>query len=66
MKYQEIELKRRQMFILAEKYGMSSERTIRCSQELDLLLNDIQHRLSPNGPPPSAENVCIQGFYLVW
>ncbi|MEK4564935.1 aspartyl-phosphate phosphatase Spo0E family protein [Alkalihalobacillus sp. FSL R5-0424] len=50
MKYQEIELKRRQMFILAEKYGMSSERTIRCSQELDLLLNDIQHRLSPNGP----------------
>ncbi|MEN0643515.1 aspartyl-phosphate phosphatase Spo0E family protein [Alkalicoccobacillus gibsonii] len=50
MKYQEIEWKRRQMFLLAEKYGMTSERTIRCSQELDLLLNDIQHRLSANGP----------------
>ncbi|MCM2674400.1 aspartyl-phosphate phosphatase Spo0E family protein [Alkalicoccobacillus plakortidis] len=46
LKYNEIEKKRMQMFLLAQKYGMTSERTIRCSQELDELLNDIQHNVS--------------------
>lgn len=47
MIYKAIELKRLQMFKLAKEYGMTSERTIRCSQELDELLNNIQH--TPNG-----------------
>ncbi|WP_088102128.1 aspartyl-phosphate phosphatase Spo0E family protein [Halalkalibacter urbisdiaboli] len=38
----EIELKRRQMLHFAKKYGFTSEKTVQCSQELDLLLNLVQ------------------------
>ncbi len=37
-----IELKRRQMFNLAKKYGFTSDQTVQCSQELDQLLNQLQ------------------------
>ncbi|WP_081766784.1 aspartyl-phosphate phosphatase Spo0E family protein [Alkalihalobacillus trypoxylicola] len=37
-----IESKRNQMLLFAEKYGINSEKTVRCSQELDQLLNLIQ------------------------
>ncbi|TSB46982.1 aspartyl-phosphate phosphatase Spo0E family protein [Alkalicoccobacillus porphyridii] len=47
MIYKAIEKKRLQMFKLAKEYGMTAERTIRCSQELDQMLNDIQH--TPSG-----------------
>ena len=47
MIYKAIEKKRLQMFKLAKEYGMTAERTIRCSQELDQMLNDINH--SPSG-----------------
>ncbi|MDQ0205992.1 aspartyl-phosphate phosphatase Spo0E family protein [Alkalicoccobacillus murimartini] len=49
MKYKEIEKKRLQMFRLAQEYGMTSERTIRCSQELDELLNDLHHTVYSEG-----------------
>ncbi|WP_209122664.1 aspartyl-phosphate phosphatase Spo0E family protein [Alkalihalobacillus sp. BA299] len=37
-----IERKRNQMILLAEKYGYTSEATVKCSQELDKLLNLAQ------------------------
>ncbi len=37
-----IEKKRLEMLIFAQKYGFTSERTIKCSQELDKLLNIVQ------------------------
>ncbi len=41
-----IERKRNQMVILAEKYGYTSEATVKCSQELDKLLNLAQQTSS--------------------
>ena len=38
----EIESKRMQMLLLAKRYGYTSEKTVKCSQELDHLLNLIQ------------------------
>ncbi|MED1562530.1 hypothetical protein AJ85_12765 [Alkalihalobacillus alcalophilus ATCC 27647 = CGMCC 1.3604] len=38
----QIESKRNQMLRLAEKYGFTSDETVRCSQELDELLNTLQ------------------------
>ncbi|WP_368504422.1 aspartyl-phosphate phosphatase Spo0E family protein [Alkalihalophilus sp. As8PL] len=37
-----IELKRRQMLILAKKHGFTHKETVKCSQELDQLLNKLQ------------------------
>ncbi|MCA1030983.1 aspartyl-phosphate phosphatase Spo0E family protein [Bacillus timonensis] len=34
-----IEIKRRKMISLANKYGFQADETVQCSQELDLLLN---------------------------
>jgi len=34
-----IEIYRNEMFELADKYGPTSEETVECSQQLDLLLN---------------------------
>ncbi|WP_083991270.1 aspartyl-phosphate phosphatase Spo0E family protein [Alkalihalobacillus pseudalcaliphilus] len=42
MKRRLIESKRSQMLRLAKKYGFTSAQTVRCSQELDELLNEIQ------------------------
>ncbi|ADC51227.1 MULTISPECIES: aspartyl-phosphate phosphatase Spo0E family protein [Alkalihalophilus] len=42
-----IELKRRQMFKLAKKYGFTSPQTVKCSQELDDLLNQVQFKQNP-------------------
>ncbi len=39
--YDAIEEKRKEMFDIAGRYGFASERTIRCSQELDRLLNAL-------------------------
>ncbi len=39
-----IEKKRKEMFDIAGRYGFASEKTIRCSQELDRLLNALMHR----------------------
>ncbi|MDE3838315.1 aspartyl-phosphate phosphatase Spo0E family protein [Bacillus methanolicus] len=38
----EIQHKREKMIDSAQKHGLTSERTIRCSQELDMLLNEYQ------------------------
>ncbi|EIJ81709.1 hypothetical protein PB1_02180 [Bacillus methanolicus PB1] len=38
----EIQHKREKMIDFAQKHGLTSERTIRCSQELDMLLNEYQ------------------------
>lgn len=38
---QAIEKKREKMKYLAKRYGMTSKKTIHCSQELDKLLNVI-------------------------
>ncbi len=43
----EIESKRSQMLHFARKYGFNSEKTVRCSQELDALLNVVQFRRKP-------------------
>lgn len=40
---QAIEKKREKMIYFAERYGMTSQRTVDCSQELDRLLNVICH-----------------------
>ncbi|MCA0987725.1 aspartyl-phosphate phosphatase Spo0E family protein [Guptibacillus algicola] len=39
-----IEKKRKEMFDIAGRYGFASEKTIRCSQELDRLLNALMQR----------------------
>lgn len=39
-----IELKRKQMLDFAKKYGFTAEITVKCSQELDKLLNCFQIR----------------------
>ncbi|KAB2497020.1 aspartyl-phosphate phosphatase Spo0E family protein [Bacillus cereus] len=38
---QAIEKKREKMIYFAERYGMTSQKTVDCSQELDRLLNVI-------------------------
>ncbi|MFV8828285.1 aspartyl-phosphate phosphatase Spo0E family protein [Alkalihalobacterium sp. APHAB7] len=43
-----IERKRSQMILLAEKYGYTSEATVKCSQELDKLLNLAQQNTCMN------------------
>lgn len=40
---QAIEKKREKMIYFAERYGMTSQKTVDCSQELDRLLNVICH-----------------------
>ncbi|CAM4131949.1 aspartyl-phosphate phosphatase Spo0E family protein [Bacillus cereus] len=40
---QAIEKKREKMIYFAERYGMTSQKTVNCSQELDRLLNVIWH-----------------------
>lgn len=37
-----IEQKRMQMLDFAKKYGFTAEITVKCSQELDKLLNSLQ------------------------
>ncbi|MFC5713228.1 aspartyl-phosphate phosphatase Spo0E family protein [Thalassorhabdus alkalitolerans] len=38
-----IEEKRTEMLETAEKFGLSSEETLSCSQELDHLISEVQH-----------------------
>ncbi|ABS21202.1 aspartyl-phosphate phosphatase Spo0E family protein [Bacillus cytotoxicus] len=38
---QVIEKKRKKMIYFAERYGITSQKTVNCSQELDKLLNII-------------------------
>jgi hypothetical protein len=38
---QAIEKKREKMIYFAERYGMTSQKTVDCSQELDRLLNVV-------------------------
>ncbi|KFN03785.1 aspartyl-phosphate phosphatase Spo0E family protein [Bacillus clarus] len=40
---QAIEKKREKMIYFAERYGITSQRTVICSQELDRLLNVVWH-----------------------
>jgi stage 0 sporulation regulatory protein len=50
----EIERKRLEMFELAKVRGIKNEKTIKCSQELDLLLTKYQKCLLISmGPPVS-------------
>ncbi|AIE59447.1 aspartyl-phosphate phosphatase Spo0E family protein [Bacillus methanolicus] len=42
MMMNEIQHKRKKMIDCAQKHGLTNERTIRCSQELDMLLNEYQ------------------------
>ncbi|QFT88318.1 Aspartyl-phosphate phosphatase Spo0E [Bacillus sp. THAF10] len=43
----QIELKRKQMIYYAKEYGFTATQTVRCSQELDVLLNkESQQQLS--------------------
>mgnify|MGYP005749865961 CR=1 FL=1 len=35
----QIELKRQEMFHIASQFGFTAKETVKCSQELDLLLN---------------------------
>ncbi|WP_223700742.1 aspartyl-phosphate phosphatase Spo0E family protein [Sutcliffiella deserti] len=42
-----IEVKRKQMIQYANKYGFTSYKTIKCSQELDTLLNKQWKELNP-------------------
>ncbi|ALA55165.1 aspartyl-phosphate phosphatase Spo0E family protein [Shouchella clausii] len=45
MIYIDIEVKRNEMHLMAGKYGMTSKKTVQCSQELDVLLNCLEsHR----------------------
>ncbi|WP_082153624.1 aspartyl-phosphate phosphatase Spo0E family protein [Bacillus sp. LL01] len=40
-----IELKRKQMIHCAKEYGFTASQTVRCSQELDVLLNKQSQQL---------------------
>ncbi|KZZ84569.1 MULTISPECIES: aspartyl-phosphate phosphatase Spo0E family protein [Bacillaceae] len=47
MAFNEIESKRKTLIDLAQKYGLNSDVTLKCSQELDhLLLQEIKQRHS--------------------
>ncbi|MED1472399.1 aspartyl-phosphate phosphatase Spo0E family protein [Bacillus salipaludis] len=37
-----IELKRKEMIVFAQKVGYTNERTVKCSQDLDMYLNKYQ------------------------
>lgn len=37
-----IELKRKEMIVFAQKVGYTNERTVKCSQDLDMYLNQYQ------------------------
>ena len=39
----QIELKRQEMFHIASKFGFTAKETVKCSQELDILLNKQLH-----------------------
>ncbi|WP_458412036.1 aspartyl-phosphate phosphatase Spo0E family protein [Schinkia sp. CFF1] len=47
---QQIEIKRKQMFDYAAIYGINSQMTIQCSQELDILLNHLNQNLYQKQP----------------
>ncbi|GAF14430.1 hypothetical protein JCM19046_3745 [Bacillus sp. JCM 19046] len=38
----DIEVKRSEMHMIASKFGMTASKTVKCSQELDTLLNCLQ------------------------
>lgn len=44
-----IEAKRKELNYIAFKFGLSSRRVIRCSQELDELILTHQHDIYPSG-----------------
>nr|WP_275899564.1 aspartyl-phosphate phosphatase Spo0E family protein [Bacillus piscicola] len=54
----QIHWKRRQMHAQAKQYGLTDKRTVMCSQELDELLNKLQHleMTSSAGSQLSTEN----------
>ncbi|PEY70820.1 stage 0 sporulation protein [Bacillus thuringiensis] len=56
---QAIEKKREKMIYFAERYGMTSQRTVDCSQELDRLLNVICH-VHTDLPPTQTFNTHTQ------
>ncbi|TGB00158.1 aspartyl-phosphate phosphatase Spo0E family protein [Sporolactobacillus shoreae] len=47
MKIEEIEAKREQLIFTARMYGMYAEETLRCSQELDHMIVEVQSREFP-------------------
>ncbi|PFJ17929.1 stage 0 sporulation protein [Bacillus cereus] len=52
---QAIEKKREKMIYFAERYGMTSQKTVHCSQELDRLLNVIWHAHTDFQPTQTLE-----------
>lgn len=42
-----IEQKRQELLKTAKRYGLFAEQTLRCSQELDLMIIKIQEKYSP-------------------
>ncbi|MCO7174568.1 Spo0E family sporulation regulatory protein-aspartic acid phosphatase [Sporolactobacillus kofuensis] len=44
---EDIEQKRQELLITAKQHGIFAEETLRCSQELDLMIIDIQEKNSP-------------------
>ncbi|AYY25847.1 Spo0E family sporulation regulatory protein-aspartic acid phosphatase [Bacillus paranthracis] len=61
---QAIEKKREKMIYFAERYGMTSQKTVDCSQELDRLLNAIWHVHTDFHPNQTLDththnNVCV-------
>ncbi|MET1248027.1 aspartyl-phosphate phosphatase Spo0E family protein [Sporolactobacillus sp. STCC-11] len=43
-----IEKKRQELLNTAKHYGLYAEQTLRCSQELDLLIIEVQEKHSPS------------------
>jgi hypothetical protein len=57
MALNEIENYRQKLFEAAKDYGMNSSETVRCSQELDLLIiEQIKQQLKNHMPLQSAVN----------
>ncbi|RYL95460.1 aspartyl-phosphate phosphatase Spo0E family protein [Sporolactobacillus sp. THM7-4] len=46
---EQIEVKRKQLFQTAEIYGLYAAETIKCSQELDRLIVEVQKKYMPAG-----------------
>ncbi|MEH7107098.1 MULTISPECIES: aspartyl-phosphate phosphatase Spo0E family protein [Bacillaceae] len=63
---EEIKVKREQMIESANALGFTSEETIRCSQELDELINEY-HRMMGQTPKRNEEiKFAFKQMIMVW
>jgi stage 0 sporulation regulatory protein len=62
----EIKLKREIMIQCANKYGLTNEKTIECSQELDELINDYQKSYGQASKSGGDAKLVFNKMIMVW